>query len=144
MARKYTPDTHKYVAVDFDGTIIEEGDYPYIRNFLPHAIETLQMMVEEGYEVAIWTCRGGRGNVTAGLPHLTEEQRVKVALFEQGLDIKNIEVNKHFPKYYEKYKGNSPKIYADVYIDNSAYGLDKVDWLEIREAFIGGQYGKDI
>ena len=89
MARKYTPDTHKYVAV----ALTE----PYRRRRLSlytqlpasrNRNKTLQMMVEEGYEVAIWTCRGGRGNVTAGLPHLTEEQRVKVALFEQGLDIK--------------------------------------------------------
>lgn len=134
MVRKYSPETHKYVAVDFDGTIIEEGHFPEIKNFLPHAIETLQMMKDAGYELVIWTCRGG--DVTFSLV----DQRLLILneLENQGLDIEGIEVNRHFPEYYEKYKGNSPKVYADVYIDNSAYGLDKVGWLGIREAFLGG------
>ena len=46
-------------------------------------------------------------------------------------------INKHFKHFTDKYAVGSPKISADVYIDNNAYGLEKVDWSEIYEDFIG-------
>lgn len=134
MVKKYTPETHTYVAVDFDGTIVEDNDFPYVRNFKPHAIETLQAMLDAGYQIMIWTCRGGVQTDTTDVP---QERLVLSSLRNAGLNVGNVEVNQHFPAYYKRFKGNSPKIYADVYIDNNGYGVDKIDWLEIREAFLG-------
>lgn len=127
MIRKYYPEAQTHILIDFDGTIIEDGVFPKIGEFKPLAITTMKRMLAEGYKIGIWTARGG------------EEQKelVMVALKEQGLNTDQIIFNEHFDYFLNKYKALSPKAYADVYIDDRAYGVKKIDWLSIHLDFFG-------
>lgn len=51
------------------------------------------------------------------------------------MDTTNIEVNKHFKHYTSIYPKQSPKIYADVYIDDKGVGVKEIDWFRIRKLF---------
>ena len=48
-----------YIAVDFDGTIVEHR-YPKIGREIPFAIETLRRLREDGHLLILWTVREGR------------------------------------------------------------------------------------
>lgn len=129
----YTKETHEYIAVDFDGTIIQDGNYPYMgdEQLKQGAIATLQALVEKGYQISIWTCRGGHH------PNLleTQEEAILTFLQQNGLDTTNIKVNEHFDYYLNRYPKSSPKVYASVYIDDRGVGVTEIDWYEIRKLF---------
>lgn len=46
------------IAVDFDGTIVE-NKYPEIGQERPFAIETLKMLIRDRHQLVLWTCREG-------------------------------------------------------------------------------------
>ena len=48
-----------YIAVDFDGTIVEHR-YPKIGREKPFAIETLKKLRKDGHQLILWTVREGR------------------------------------------------------------------------------------
>lgn len=133
--KSYTPETHKHIAIDYDGTIVDDVSYPNVGTPNPGAIETIDAMLDKGYLINIWTCRGGAHESVDFIQEDAIRQQLDDLLTnELG---KNIMINKHFKYFTDKYAVGSPKISADVYIDNNAYGLDKVDWSEIYEDFIG-------
>jgi len=125
--RKYTQDTHKYIAIDYDGTIVDEGAFPEVGEFKTLAIVTIKRMIAEGYKVGIWTARGGA----------EQKELVMGALKEQGVDTSQVLFNEHFEYFLNKYESRSPKIYGDIYIDDRAYGVKKIDWLSIHLDFFG-------
>lgn len=45
------------VAVDFDGTIAQEGHWPQIGKPIPGAIETVKRILQAGHDVYLWTAR---------------------------------------------------------------------------------------
>jgi len=47
------------IAVDFDGTIVE-NKYPEIGRELPFAVETLKMLQADRHRLVLWSCRQGR------------------------------------------------------------------------------------
>ena len=47
------------IAVDFDGTIVEDR-YPGIGHEIPFATSTLKMLMQEGHQLILWTVRRGR------------------------------------------------------------------------------------
>ena len=48
------------IAVDFDGTIVEEA-YPYIGKPIPFAIDVLKRLIyEDQHQVILWTVREGK------------------------------------------------------------------------------------
>lgn len=125
--RKYTQDTHKYIAIDYDGTIVDEGAFPEVGEFKTLAIVTIKRMIAEGYKVGIWTARGGA----------EQKELVMGALKEQGVDTSQVLFNEHFEYFLNKYESRSPKIYGDIYIDDRAYGVKKIDWVDIHYDFFG-------
>lgn len=125
--RKYTQETHKYIAIDYDGTIVDEGAFPEVGNYKTLAIVTIKRMIAEGYKVGIWTARGS----------VEQKELVMGALKEQGVDTEKLLFNEHFEYFLNKYESRSPKIYADVYIDDRAYGVKKIDWIDIHYDFFG-------
>lgn len=131
---KYTPETHKFLAIDYDGTIIEDGSFPEVGEFKPFAIETMIQMQKVGYKLNIWTCRG------------TAEQKISimVALHGAGLNIREIGFNTHFQHFLDRYETRSNKIYADVYIDDKAYGISEINWYDIYRSFIPESLDKTI
>ncbi len=97
----------KLIAVDFDGTIVEDN-YPKIGKPKPFAFETLKLLQQKGYRLILWTYRTGK--------RLDEA----VAFCrEQGIEF--YAVNKEYPE--EVYDETSPrKIHADMFIDDRNFG----------------------
>lgn len=103
------------IAVDFDGTIVED-DYPKIGEPKLFAFDTLKKLQEEGHRLILWTYRSGK--------------RLKEAVaFCEENGIEFYAVNKSYPE--EEYDGKmSRKIHADLFIDDRNVG-GFVGWTEI-------------
>lgn len=109
------------IAVDFDGTIVED-EYPRIGKPILFAFDTLKKLQEKGHRLILWTYRHGRTLDEA------------VAFCEEN-GIVFYAINESFPEeeFDPKY---SRKINADVFIDDrNAGGLKS--WGEIYQHYIG-------
>jgi hypothetical protein len=112
----------KKFAIDWDGTVVENGFYPNVGEPKPNAIKVMQRIVDEGGEVAIWTCRGGR----------QQEQAITDKLHKLGFT--NFIINEKFPEILELFEEHSPKIFADVYIDDRGlFAPKEIDWYEVEK-----------
>lgn len=122
---RYTPQTHKVIAIDLDGTIWPDC-FPGVDTAYKQAIETINKMQECGYEVVIWTSRGG--------DNLDECRK---ALIKQGLS-ETIRFNEHATYFTDQYPVISPKIGAHVYLDDKAYGSPDYEnyWPTIAKKFL--------
>ncbi len=104
------------IAIDFDGTIVDHK-YPEIGATKPNVVNVLKRLIREGHTLIIWTCRGG-----------SELIAVYKWLKRKGLE--DILVNVNAP-YEQIHFQPSPKIYADIYIDDRNIGGIPEDWEEI-------------
>jgi hydroxymethylpyrimidine pyrophosphatase-like HAD family hydrolase len=99
-----------YICVDFDGTIVDHR-FPEIGEPVPDAVKWLKQLHKCGAKLILYTMRsdgGVMGNaLTAAIQYLTSEG---VTLFA---------VNQN-PSQREW--TSSPKVYAELYIDDAAYG----------------------
>ena len=95
------------IAVDFDGTIVE-NKYPEIGKELPFAIHTLQVLQEEGNRLILFTSREGE---------LLDE--AVAFCHERGLDFYSINSNNPPDALFPRY---TAKVIADVYIDDRNLG----------------------
>ena len=107
------------IAVDFDGTIVE-NQFPKVGPEKPFAIEALLRLQQAGVELILWTCRAG--------PKLDEAVHF---LKSRGVipDYVNETEDRH-----EKSFG-FPKVNADYYIDDKSLppfpGWEKfLEWAE--------------
>ena len=92
------------VAVDFDGTLSLDSQYPNIGRFNTHLYEALMELKGIGWSIVLWTCREG------------EELREAVEWCKMnGLEFDAI--NENPPELPFK----SRKVVADMYIDDRAY-----------------------
>lgn len=111
----------KTIAVDFDGTIVED-EYPRIGRPIIFAFDTLKKLQDEGHRLILWTYRKGR----------PLEEAVK---FCEENGIVFYAVNQSFPE--EEFDSSfSRKIHADVFIDDRNIGGLK-SWGEIYQQLIG-------
>lgn len=95
------------VAVDFDGTIVE-NDYPRIGKPMLFAFETLKAMHEKGFRLILWTVRTGK------------ELNDAVEFCRQN-GVEFYAVNRNYPE--EEIDGEvSRKIEADIFIDDRNIG----------------------
>lgn len=113
------------IAVDFDGTIVEH-DYPRIGEEAPFAISVLKELIDNGIKIILYTMRSG-DTLKEAVDWLTE----------RGIELYGINENPT-----QKTWTDSPKPYADIYIDDAALGcpLTKspnfrwvVDWEKVRK-----------
>lgn len=129
--RKFTPETHPVVSIDLDNTIWEE-DYPHFGEIFPYAIETINAMLKEGYEIILWTARGGE----------VIKKDVKY-LGTKGLDVDNemFVVNDHAAYFLKKYPIQSPKANGSIMLDDRAYGAPNFRgyWFILHQEFLGYQ-----
>ncbi|MGM9705911.1 MAG: hypothetical protein ACI3YB_08010, partial [Prevotella sp.] len=89
------------IAVDFDGTIVE-NKYPAIGEEMPFATETLRMLINERHRLILWTVREGRAL----------EEAVNWCR-ERGVEF--YAVNKDFPEEKAEHNRNySRKIKAEL------------------------------
>lgn len=106
---------HKIIAVDFDGTIVEDA-YPKIGKPLAFAFDTLKMLQKQGFRLVLWTYRYGKALDEA------------VAFCESN-GVVFYAVNQSYPD--EEYSNDrSRKIHADLFIDDRNIGGMK-GWGEI-------------
>lgn len=116
------------IAVDFDGTCVDHK-YPDIGEPAPHAIETMQELVKQGDKLILWTMRSGKALEEA-------EQWFK----KNEISLWGSQRNPEQDSWT-----NSPKCYAQLYIDDAAFGCPLVfpkdftrpcvDWLKVRKFF---------
>lgn len=95
------------IAVDFDGTIVEDA-YPKVGKPRLFAFETLKKLQEDGHRLILWTYRS--------------ENKLQDAVdfcLENGIEF--YAINQSFPEeQFDNVK--SRKIYADIYIDDRNIG----------------------
>lgn len=109
------PKNHLIIAVDFDGTIVEDS-YPKVGKPMLFAFETLLKLQTEGHRLILWTYRSGRALKEA-------VQFCK----ENGIEF--YAVNKSYPE--EEFDGKiSRKINADLFIDDRNAG-GFIGWTEV-------------
>jgi hypothetical protein len=109
------------IAVDFDGTLCE-FNFPNIGKQTPHQqelMDTLIQMRKEGHKLILWTNRGDNKNYQS-LTEAVDWCR------EKGLEFDAINQNIEGQK---KLSGYSPKVMADIYIDDKAVNVK--DWKSI-------------
>lgn len=110
------------IAVDFDGTIVE-NKYPGIGRPVLFAFETLKKLQEEGHHLILWTYRSGRE-----LEEAVEFCKSKGLIFYA--------VNKSYPEEIFE-ESLSRKIQADVFIDDRNIGGLR-GWGEIYHSLTTG------
>ena len=92
------------VAVDFDGTLSLDSQYPNIGRFNTHLYEALMKLKGIGWSIVLWTCREGKE-----LKEAVEWCKMN------GLEFDAINENpSHVPF-------KSRKVVADMYIDDRAH-----------------------
>lgn len=120
------------IAVDFDGTCVTH-EYPYMGSDIG-AVPVLKELTDAGYRLILTTMRSGK----------TEKEAVK---WFKDNDIPLWGVNKN-PE--QKSWTSSPKVYADLYIDDCALGVPLttsasstrpyVDWARVRKWLVAEGY----
>lgn len=114
------------IAVDFDGTIVEHH-FPEIGKVKGNAIEALIKMKKAGHKLILWTCRNDADQSLSGRKVLTE-----AVDFCKKMGLTFDAVNSNLP---ELDINPTPKIYADLYIDDRAIGsieeLKRFAWFYI-------------
>lgn len=107
----------KVVAVDFDGTIVENA-YPKIGEEMLFAFATMKELQRKGYKLILWTFRTGR----------TLDDAVEYCR-QNGVEF--FAVNENFPGEMNT-KGYSRKLNADIFIDDRNVG-GFLGWSKIWE-----------
>ena len=120
------------IAVDFDGTCVTH-DYPYIGSEIG-AVPVLRELVDAGYNLVLNTMRSGR----------LEKDAVKW-FKENNIPLYGVNCNPD-----QKSWTSSPKVFADLYIDDAALGIPLktsqtstrpfVDWVAVRELLVSLGY----
>lgn len=105
------------LAVDFDGTICEDGHWPEIGPLIPGAATALRILHFRGHKIVINSCRSG-----------APERLMKQFLVENH--IPHDAVNENLPERTLAFGGDCRKISADVYIDDKGLGCN-ISWSAI-------------
>lgn len=114
------------IAVDFDGTCVEH-DYPSVGMDVEGAVDVLRALNRRGHRLILYTMRSG------------DKLAAAVRWFkERKIDLWGVN---HNPEQHEWTE--SVKVYADLYIDDSALGCPirfidgvrrpVVNWAKVRE-----------
>lgn len=93
------------IAIDFDGTIVEH-QYPDIGSPVPGAFDYMRQFVERGAKLILWTMRHGQ-----------ELEDAVAFVKDSGIELFGVNCNPNQHTWTD-----SPKAYAQVYIDDAAFG----------------------
>ncbi len=114
----------KIIAVDFDGTIVEDK-YPAIGKPMLFAFETLAQLLEDGHRLILWTYRYGK-RLDAAVDFCAEH----------GIEF--YAVNRSYPEEAFDAQKASRKINADIFIDDRNVG-GFAGWGEVYQMISGNQ-----
>ena len=95
------------IAIDFDGTIVTH-EYPNIGTLAPMAKEVINELVAAGHKLFLWSMRSGE-----------KLDEALIFLEDEGI---NIKVGNRSPAQFSE----SPKQYAQLYIDDAAVGMPMI------------------
>ncbi len=122
------------IAIDFDGTLCDH-QYPEIGEEIPFAFRVCKKLQEAGHKLMLWTMRGNK----------PDNETLKHAVdwcAERGLVFWGVNEN---PEQKESGWSNSNKQYANIYIDDAAFGCPlitktngrpSVDWIAIEAKLV--------
>lgn len=97
------------IAVDFDGTLVENCDYPFARNPIMKNIQYVKKMKSEGHKIILWTCR--------------EKESLEHAIKfcnDYGIELDAVNENVDIEDKIRDFGYNSRKVYADIYLDDKS------------------------
>lgn len=123
------------IAIDFDGTIVEHA-YPKIGKPIPGAIHWIKEIQSAGGKIILLTMRSDDGN-EYGKALLQEAVDY---LKKHGIELYGVNNNKNQHRWT-----NSKKVYANIYIDDAAFGCPLIysenerpmaDWSKIGPGVI--------
>jgi len=117
------PKNTKILAIDFDGTIVEDA-YPKIGKPRLFAFETMQKLQEKGHRLILWTYRSGR-----------KLQEAVDFCSKNGIEF--YAVNKSYPEEVLD-NSTSRKIHADIFIDDRNFG-ELPDWGKIYNEILNDE-----
>lgn len=112
----------KIVAVDFDGTLVEDK-YPAIGRANDTIVSVVKKLQAQGVEVILWSCRDGK-NLNAAVQFCRDELGIEFAA-----------VNQNHPAVQKLFSNDTRKVYADLYIDDKAIELST-----LMEVLIHGRW----
>lgn len=122
--------TKQNFAIDFDNTCVSQIKHPAVGPDVPEAVETMKDLIKAGHKMFLWTVRSD------------DALELAVEWFERnGIELAGINKKKG-----QRHYSTSPKIDADVFLDDKAFGcpliqLDWmkkpcVDWKKVREVYL--------
>lgn len=94
------------IAVDFDGTVVKHA-YPKMGKDVPLAVDTLRQLIDKGHRLILFTMR--------------DDIELKQAVQwykDRGIPLFGVNKNPE-----QKTWTTSPKVYANLYIDDLALGI---------------------
>lgn len=113
------------IAIDFDGTCVKH-EYPEVGIELKNCSKTLKQLISSGHKLVLNTMRSGKELEEA--VHWFAERNISLYGVNQTPG--------------QKEWTSSPKVYADMYIDDMALGCPKVagfvNWNLIKKQFVLG------
>ena len=131
------------IAVDFDGTCVTH-EFPAVGEDVPHAADVLKTLDKAGAKLILWTMRSDRDSAIIGSPIETD-----AAYFLQHartwFDTNDIRLFGSNENPSQSTWTDSPKAYAQIYIDDAALGCPLihghhsrpyVDWLSIATQLV--------
>ena len=117
------------IAVDFDGTCVDHK-FPELGEDVPHAVDVLKELIEEGHKIILYTMRSGKYLESA-------IQWFKI----RDIKLSGIQYENHQSEWT-----SSNKCYANLYIDDAALGapltykegpIPMIDWIKVRSILLG-------
>ena len=128
----------RVIAVDYDGTLAPIG-VPFTPDVLNmRAVEALKTIQGMDVELVLWTCQKGENLAS-----------IVKACGQVGLVFDA--VNENAPRHMQRWLAahpedigvkQSPKVYADLYIDDNARLSGQIDWDKLRKQLLSS--GGDI
>lgn len=114
--------TPKTIAVDFDGTLVENC-YPEIGAIKNTIWRAITKAKRDGIKIILWSCRNGQQ-----LEDAVEFCRQNGLTFDA--------VNENLPEVQAEYGGDTRKVFADLYID------DRMGVWSLTEGFVPAELEK--
>lgn len=114
------------VAVDWDGTLVQDNGWPGMGEWLPGSIQALKVLADEFDQVVIHSCRIANVDTDGVTPHDKNDQVIKICDMLEAAEIPyNVLV------WVKDYKPP-----AEFYIDNRAIRFEG-SWKPVLEKVIG-------
>lgn len=111
------------LAIDFDGTVTQDNDFPNLGPLKKNCKEALQRLHKWGCIIILWTCRSGEYLQPA--VDYCRKHRIPIDY-----------VNENYPGItFQPY----PKIFANYYIDDLNVG-GPLSWLEVERIVMQHPY----